>query len=212
MNYLICGKCGHFNEVKSEYLIFCESCNKKLENNYSDWKKRNSDKTFDDFKEIICTTENPNLHHAKGKTQPKGLKYWIGFTVAFAIFYAIGHFGGEMIVDYFKKPLFDKALMETANEINKSCPIMVDNETRLDNTTALPEKVFQYNYTLINITKDLIDIDEFQSAMEPTIKNLVRTSPDMKLMRDNNTTLKYFYKDMNGEHLLTIWVKPEDYN
>jgi hypothetical protein len=212
MNYLICGKCGHFNEVKSEYLIFCESCNKKLENNYSEWKKRNSDKTFDDFKEIICTTEDPSVNQSKGKKKPKGLKYWIGFGVAFAIFYAIGHFGGEMIVDLFKKPLFDKALLETANEINKSCPIMVDNETRLDNTMALPEKVFQYNYTLINTTKDLIDIDELQSAIEPNIKNFVRTNPDMKQMRDNNTTLKYFYKDMNGEHLLTIWVKPEDYN
>jgi hypothetical protein len=212
MHYLICGKCGHYNEVKSEYLIFCSNCNKKLENNYSDWSNRNSDKTFEDFKEIICTTEKPNNNSEKTKSKKvKGLKYWIGFTVAFAIFYAIGQLGGEKIADFFRKPAFDKALMETASEINKSCPIMVDNETRLDNTIALPEKVFQYNYTLINIAKESVDTEEMKSYLEPNIQNFVKTNPDMQTMRENNTTLKYYYKDMNGLHLFTIEIKPEDY-
>ena len=53
----------------------------------------------------------------------------------------------------FKPPTFDKQMMKTASEINKSCPIMVDAETRLDNTVALPNKTIQYNYTLVNIEK-----------------------------------------------------------
>jgi acetyltransferase-like isoleucine patch superfamily enzyme len=199
----------HYNEVKSEYLIFCSNCNKKLENNYSDWSNRNSDKTFEDFKEIICTTEKFNKNTNKPKV--KGLKYWIGFTVAFAIFYAIGQLGGEKIAELFRKPAFDKALMEVAKEINKSCPIMVDNETRLDNSIALPDKVFQYNYTLISTLKDSIDIEVLKSYLEPNLKNFVKTNPDMQTMRENKTTLKYYYKDMNGSHILTITVRPEDY-
>jgi hypothetical protein len=39
--------------------------------------------------------------------------------------------------------------MAAANELNKSCLMMVDQDTRLDNAVALPENVFQYNYTLI---------------------------------------------------------------
>lgn len=212
MHYLICGKCGHYNEVKSEYLIFCSNCNKKLENNYSDWSNRNSNKTFEDFKEIICTTEKSNKNNENtNKPKIKGLKYWIGFTVAFAIFYAVGQLGGEKIAELFRKPVFDKVLMEVANEINKSCPIMVDNETRLDNSIALPDKVFQYNYTLISTLKDSVDIESLKSYLEPNLKNFVKTNPDMQTMRENKTTLKYYYKDMNGSHIVTITIRPEDY-
>lgn len=57
MCFLKCNKCGHLNEVKSEYLVFCQKCNRKLENNFQDWKVKNPDKTFDDFKELICVSE-----------------------------------------------------------------------------------------------------------------------------------------------------------
>lgn len=61
---------------------------------------------------------------------------------------------------FFKPPSFDKQMMQVASELNKTCPIMVDAETQLDNAVALPEKTFQYNYTLINMYKDSIDIEK----------------------------------------------------
>lgn len=212
MYYLKCKSCGHLNEVKSEYLIFCSNCNKKLENNYSDWIKRNSEKTFDDWKQLFCTTEiTTPTNKTSTQKKIKGLKYWIGFAVAFAIFYAIGQLGGEKIAEVFRKPAFDKALMKTANEINKSCPIMVDNATRLDNAVALPDNVFQYNYTLISTNIDSVNVDDVKNYLEPTITNFVKTSPDMKEMRDNNVTVNYSYKDKAGVFLFTISVKPEQY-
>lgn len=39
MHYLRCNNCGHFNEVKTEYLTFCSKCNKKLNNSYGEWRK-----------------------------------------------------------------------------------------------------------------------------------------------------------------------------
>jgi len=146
-----------------------------------------------------------------GSQPPPGLKYWIGFVVFFAIFYAVGQFGGEKLVSLFKKPAIDKAMMEMASEINKSCPFMVDNLTRLDNAVAMPNNVFQYNYTLINIVKDSLDINELKNNIEPTIINFVKTNPDMKAMRDNKTTVNYYYKDMTGVFLLTISVGPDKY-
>lgn len=79
MYYLKCKSCGHLNEVKSEYLIFCSNCNKKLENNYSDWIKRNSEKTFDDWKQLFCTTEiTTPTNETSTQKKIKGLKYcWI---------------------------------------------------------------------------------------------------------------------------------------
>ncbi|MGE0090387.1 MAG: hypothetical protein AB7S50_13030 [Bacteroidales bacterium] len=198
--------------MKSEYLVFCSKCNKKLDNNYSSWSIINSDKTFEDFKNQVCTTniEEPVKTNTK-KHKIKGLKYWIGFTVAFAIFYAIGHFAGEAIIGVFNKPAIEKALVEVANTINKNCPMMIDSETRLDNAVALPNNVFQYNYTLINMVKESTNIDEMRQYLEPNIINFVKTQPDMKTMRDNKTTVNYSYKDKKGVFLLTISVTPNQY-
>ena len=208
MHFLKCNNCGYFNEVKTEFLIFCSKCNKKLEGNYSDWSKRNSDKTFDDYKQLICTKEANESPGGETKSnKPKGLKYWIGFALGFGLFYIIGYYA----VDFFKKPAFDKALMETASEINKSCPIMVDNATRFDNAAALPDKVFQYNYTLVNMVKDSIKIEDLKKYLEPTIVNFVKTNPEMETLRDYNTTINYYYKDKVGIYLFTISVKPEQY-
>ncbi len=212
MHYLKCNNCGHLNEVKSEYLVFCAICNKKLDNRYAEWIKHNSDKSFEDYKQLICTTEKSDVPKEMPKSRKmKGLKYWIGFTVALAIFSAIGQIGGEKLAGLFRKPAFDKALAETASEINKSCPIMIDNATRLDNVIALPDDVFQYNYTLISMTKDSINIDDFKEYLEPKITNFVKTNPDMQTMRDNKVTVNYYYQDKAGVYLFTISVKPGQY-
>jgi hypothetical protein len=213
MHFLKCNNCGHLNEVKSEYLIFCSDCNKKLDNNFSDWQRRNPEKSLDDFKQLICVSRE-EIEKSNQKVKPnriKGLKYWIIFAVAFAIFYAIGQFGGEKIVGLFKKSTFNKAMMVTASEINKSCPIMVDNATRLDNAIAMPDNVFQYNYTLVNMVKDSVNIGELKNYLLPNITNFVKTNPDMKQIRDNKMTVNYYYKDKVGVYLFTISVKPEQY-
>lgn len=212
MHYLKCPNCGHFNELKTEYQTFCKNCNKVLKNNFTDWKKDNPNNTFEDFKKLMCTT-NPTepLKENSNKPKFKGLKYWIGFALAFAIFYAIGQLGGEKLVSLIRKPAFDKNLMEIASELNKTCPLMVDSLTRLDNTIALPNKVFQYNYSLISTSKEYIDTEVLKSFLTPRIMNDVKTNPGMKFVRDNKVTVNYSYKDINGELLFLISIKPEDY-
>jgi len=64
---------------------------------------------------------------------------------------------------FFLKPLsFDKAMVKIASELNESCPMMVDSETRLDNVLMLPPKTFQNNYTLINLEKETVDTLEMK--------------------------------------------------
>ena len=106
---------------------------------------------------------------------------------------------------------FDKALVQSASELNKMCPMMVDAETRLDNAIALPNKVFQYNYTLINVVKDSINIEELTGYLKPNIINNVSTNPDLKEYRDNGVTMVYFYKDKDGVFLTKIEVTPDLY-
>lgn len=217
MYFLKCNKCGHLNEVKSEYLVFCNSCHTKLENNYNKWEEVNPDKSFEEYKQIVCTTEEEKIQTEKikinksTKHKSKSLKYGIGFIIVFAIFYAIGHFAGESIIKIFNKPSFNKEMVQMASEINKNCPIMLDAQTRLDNTIALPDNVFQYNYTLVNSEKASLDIEGLKKYLEPIIYNVAKTNPDMKLLRDNKTTLNYYYKDKSGVYLFTISVTPDQY-
>ena len=88
---------------------------------------------------------------------------------------------------------------------------MVDQETRLDNAVALPDNAFQYNYTLVNFNKDELDLEEFTASMEPQLTNNVKTNPDLKIFRDNHVTMKYYYKDKNGEFVAQFEVSYEDY-
>ena len=115
------------------------------------------------------------------------------------------------LVQQLLSPNLDKIMMKTASEINKSCPIMIDSETRLDNTITLPSKIFQYNYTLVNMEKETVDIVSLKNYLEPNITNFVRTNPDMKIQRDNKCTINYYYKDKYGDYLFTISVTPDQY-
>lgn len=112
---------------------------------------------------------------------------------------------------FFKPPSFDQAMIETANEINKSCPIVVDQYTRLDNVVAMPANSFQYNYTLFNLAKEEVNLDTVKKYVNPTILNNARTSPQMKFFRDRKTTLIYYYKDKVGKFVYKLSVTPDMY-
>jgi len=135
----------------------------------------------------------------------KTIKTIIGLIVGAAVFITV-----QLV--FFQKQSFDKAMLEAADEINKSCPMMVDKETRLDNAAALPDNVFQYNYTLINANKSDIDIEDFTNYMEPIIVNNVKTNPDLKIYRENKVTMSYYYKDKNSLFLTKIVVTPDKYS
>ncbi len=107
--------------------------------------------------------------------------------------------------------VIDAKLTATANELNKTCPIMVDKETRLDNLMALPGKILQYNYTLVNYARTDIDTVKLKGAIMPGMIQGMKTMPDLKYMRDNKVTMSYQYKDKNGAYLMRIVLKPETY-
>ncbi len=112
---------------------------------------------------------------------------------------------------FFNPPSFDKIMMNAASELNESCPIMVDQYTRLDNAVALPENIFQYNYTLVDMTKAEVNPDTVRKYFEPGIINNVKSNPDLKIYRDNKTTMVYNYRDKNGEFVVKFSVTPELY-
>ena len=50
MYFIRCENCGFENPLKTEYLTFCENCGRKLNENFTDWKKLHPEKDFEDFR------------------------------------------------------------------------------------------------------------------------------------------------------------------
>jgi len=181
-----CNNCQTDNLINSKY---CKSCGYELPK----IQAQNSE-------EII----GADVDIKKKKRSEKITATIVGTVVFFLTYYAVQYF-------FFQPPSYDKAMMSAASEINKTCPVMVDAETRLDNTIALPGNVFQYNYTLVKIDKANADTLSMKNYLEPTITNVVKTNPQMKFQRDHNTTMNYYYKDKNGLYLFIVTVTPNKY-
>jgi ribosomal protein L37E len=185
MDNVKCTHCGTDNPVRYKY---CSSCGYEL--------PKITAENFD------STIQQPK------KERTNGGKKTLGFIVG-VIAFGLSFFAVQQL--FFKAPPLDKAMMQIASEINKTCPIMIDSETRLDNTISLSKNIFQYNYTLVNIDIATTDTVGMRKYLEPTITNYVKTSPQMKFQRDHETTINYYYKDKTGSFLILISVTPKKY-
>ena len=108
----------------------------------------------------------------------------------------------------------DKLLADTVSGVNKQCPMTIDKETRLDNAAALPGKIIQYNYTLINYSKSQLTADQIasiKSTMNASLRNTIKSSSDMKPLKDYGVTFKYVYKSNDGTELISLTITPSDY-
>lgn len=127
------------------------------------------------------------------------------YAVAFAAtFFLIQYF-------FFQEPSAEDYLQRAATEVNKSCPMMVDQETRLDGAEALPGNVFQYNYTLINMVAEGVNIEGIKEILEPQITRQVVKNEQLQVFRDREVTMAYRYHDRNGAFLFDIQVRPDKY-
>lgn len=139
----------------------------------------------------------------QGEKKQKTIKTLVGLVIGLGVMLIV-----QQVIF---KPSIDKVMLDVAVQMNESCPMMVDDETRLDNVVAMPGNIFQYNYTLIHVEKATADIDELTSFLQTSITNDVKTNPDLQIYRDNQTTMTYNYRDKNGKSLTVISVVPEDY-
>lgn len=180
-----CDKCGESNRDNAKFCMYC---------GYELPKREITESP---------TSETLSVQSKRKKLNPPVL---IGLIVGLVVMVSIQQF-------VFKpsNATLDKVMMEYAGEINKSCPVMIDSETRLDNVMAFPENIFQYTYTLVNMEKSTVDTLQLKNSVEPNIVNFVKTNPQMKYIRDKSVTVNYYYKDKKGKYLFMISVKPDQY-
>jgi hypothetical protein len=186
MEKVKCVHCGTDNPVRYRY---CNNCGYELP------------------KIVIGNFDNPIQQSNTIKTNKR--KQTLAFIIG-AIFFGFSYFAVQQL--FFKAPSIDKVLMNTASEINKTCPVMVDEFTRLDNAIALPNSTFQYNYSIINHDKTEMNLDTAKKYIEPVLLNKVKTDPDLKYFRDNDVILVYNYRDKNGVFVVKYSITPDMYN
>lgn len=185
MEKINCTTCGKDNLTNSKY---CCSCGFELPK---------------------TKIENVEVKFLRTSTEKKDNRKMILNKVILGIIFAASCIG--LVQFYFSPPSFDKAMLEIASEMNKVCPLMVNKDTRLDNAVALPDNIFQYNYTLLNSELSEINVDTVKKYTEPGIINNVKTNPDLKLFRDHKTTLNYYYRDKKGDFVFKLSVTPDRY-
>jgi hypothetical protein len=92
---------------------------------------------------------------------------------------------------------------------NQNLPAMVDNDTRLDNLSIQDEDIF-YNYTLINVAVENLDVSKLELAIISDIKIGACSIKETRALLDANRNIKYTYRDKTEKPILTITVNKKD--
>ncbi|MCH6233797.1 hypothetical protein [Cognataquiflexum rubidum] len=112
---------------------------------------------------------------------------------------------------FYTDSAFDKQLALLSTEINKTTPILVDQNTRLDRTETKRGEVFLYHYTLVNMEKGNFEEDELKEFLREQILNNIKNNPDLQYFRAHGAAMTYTYKDKNSTHLFDLTFTSDDY-
>lgn len=105
----------------------------------------------------------------------------------------------------------DKELVKVSSDMNKTLPMMLDKDTRLDTTVPGPGKRLTYVNTIVNYELAQIDTVAMRKILTPNILSNYKTQKDMESFRKQGVVLRYQYKDKNGVYLIEIEANPMDF-
>lgn len=112
---------------------------------------------------------------------------------------------------FYTDSAFDKQLKLLSTEINKTTPLLVDPNTRLDRTETKRGEVFLYHYTLVNMEKGNFEEEELKEFLRAQILNNIKNNPDLQYFKAHGAAMTYSYKDKNNAHLFDLTFTSDDY-
>lgn len=130
-------------------------------------------------------------------------------VILFIVVFAIAFFGTKYL---FSGNSDEAELKKIAAEVNKSCPMTINSETRLDNTEVIGKAKIQYNYTLLKIAEGdtIINFPILKKTLQEQSQQNFDTNPQMEHFRVKDISMKYYYKDMNGKYLFDFTIDPKE--
>jgi hypothetical protein len=102
-------------------------------------------------------------------------------------------------------------LTALVTKYNTACPIMISNDILMESVNTLPQNTVQYDFTLVHVQKERIDVTALKKYVENEILSSSKTNPSLEAFRDNESTVIYNYKDSNEKELFEIILTPEMY-
>lgn len=125
----------------------------------------------------------------------KNVGYVVGFVILIVIKVAVVGVGTNI----------EAELQKVSKELNKNCPQMIDEVTRMDKTSAGPGKLLTYFYTVLGAEDIEYTEDDFANV-ERSVRMNLEQSPDTDVFRQHHINLRYIYKDESGNilHQFTI--------
>ncbi|WP_116789641.1 hypothetical protein [Flavobacterium psychrotrophum] len=95
--------------------------------------------------------------------------------------------------------------------MNKSFPMKVDNDTRLDSTNVQKEPLtLNYYYTIVTLEKEAFteNLNDVVAQLKKGTQENLDKSPQMAEFREKNISLKYCYYDKKGAFVVDYTIKP----
>jgi hypothetical protein len=118
-----------------------------------------------------------------------------------------------VLPDYFREPEEPRSkeyLSKVAAEINRSVPVMIDQETELLPVQGA-DGMLIYNYRLVSYSSAQLDANKFAAGAKQRVAQAACSRPET---RDDflkkGVTLRYSYFDKDKQHIATIDVAPFD--
>jgi hypothetical protein len=96
-------------------------------------------------------------------------------------------------------------LADVAAAVNKQLPMMVDNGIRLDRIETGPGDVLCYDYSLLNMGTNELDLPAFKTNLQ---QKLLENYKNMKGLRERKIELANKYRDQKGNFIFETDAQP----
>ena len=125
----------------------------------------------------------------------------------------LGYLVWWVLPDYLQKeedPRSQEYLSRIAAEINRTVPVMIDQETELMPMTGAPGMLI-YNYRLVGYSVTKLDHQKFAAGAKQRVTEGACGRPETRdEFLKKGVTLRYSYFDKDKQHIATVDVTPAD--
>lgn len=104
-----------------------------------------------------------------------------------------------------------KELVKRAAELNQSTPVTLDQHTRFDSVGVSEENVFQYYYTITNISNPHKLIASKKEEMLQMMDKMYDTDKALQFFVANSVVMEYIYKDKDQNVVDIITIDSKKY-
>jgi len=102
----------------------------------------------------------------------------------------------------------EQALSSLVETVNRQCPITVDEIMYLDRCEAKGKELT--NFYVVTDTSNF-DVKQFEEIGVPSIKEMLKSNPQIDVYRKYEVVIKYRYQDESGKEFYSITLNPSDY-